>query len=389
MNGEDGKSCSWLKWGMRLTWHKLRDGFKDNDWSSFLWLESWLPFPGLQSPLLVLLSVTPDSILESLPGKEWQTRSWVIEEKKKKNKISIGLLWVTSAGSLFSAGQPLLQSLTGYLISLLLLQSMYTTTLVLDDLLPDLFVVSNGSLSIIWHLMMNCCRVHSSVTEGKQVIGLEKRQKFNRKTKSPLSVSWQQIRGENCRGDDVLFGLDVVVVVCSLKLSREREKLSWRRRQKPNLGSRSEAKQRKKWWETSQWEGEMLPQNCLSLLFRVSASVTGTKFTNSTSSHGRQMKLNLISRHGMSKIFVIFRGKEFCFFKSNDKDEKQEGETIKNTLVFPSRSHFWENLCLWKTRRWWSSRSLTGRWDILFRFLLCQKRQECQVWTVSSSSDVT
>ena len=101
MNGEDGKSCSWLKWGMRLTWHKLRDGFKDNDWSSFLWLESWLPFPGLQSPLLVLLSVTPDSILESLPGKEWQTRSWVIEEKKKKNKISIGLLWVTSAGSLF------------------------------------------------------------------------------------------------------------------------------------------------------------------------------------------------------------------------------------------------------------------------------------------------
>lgn len=147
----------------------------------------------------------------------------------------------------------------------------------------------------------------------------KKRQKFNRRTKSPLSVFWQQIRGENCREDDVLLGLDVVVVVCSLKLSREREELSWRRRQKPNLGSRSEGKQRKKkWWETSQWEGEMLPQNCLSLLFRVSASVTGTKFTNSTSSHGRQMKLNLISKHGMSKIFVIFRVKECCFFKSKD-----------------------------------------------------------------------
>lgn len=54
---------------------------------------------------------------------------------------------------------------------------MYTTILVLDDLLPDLFVVSNGSLSIIWHLMMNCCRAKSSVTEGKQVIGLEKKRR--------------------------------------------------------------------------------------------------------------------------------------------------------------------------------------------------------------------
>lgn len=82
MNGADGK----------LTKERDDTSQEIDSKTRLPWLESWLPFQGLSlwSPLLVLLYVTPDSILESLP-KEWQTRSWRIE-KKEKNKISIGLL---------------------------------------------------------------------------------------------------------------------------------------------------------------------------------------------------------------------------------------------------------------------------------------------------------